>query len=334
MKILKGDQIDLMALLHCASVVRRHYFNNTVSIHRLENVRNGACSEDCGYCGQSITSNAKINEYQIKQIDELVENAKKAKQCGAFRFCMALSGRGPTDKEIDHMCRAVKRINDEVGIRPCLSAGILDTEKAAKLKAVGLDRMNHNINTSQHHYSNICSTHTYQQRIETLRAARVNDLSICSGVIIGMGETYRDILDMAYALRDIRADSIPVNFLLPIQGNRISHPTCNDRDLTPEFVLRVMCLFRLINPSVELRIGAGREFHLRCMQPFVLWPANSLFIGGYLLAPGQDALNTLAMIFDAGFQPRLDEGVWPKALKQFVDSRCDNTQTIQPQTNS
>ena len=317
--ILEGDQIDLMALVHAAGRVRRKFWSDTVSIHMLDNVRNGACPEDCGYCGQSRVSDAPVQPYKIKGVDAIVEDAKKAKASGAYRFCMALSGRGPNERDIDHMCQAIRQIK-AMGLRTCLSAGLLDEDRARRLKDAGLDRFNHNLNPSRRHYPSICTTHTYDDRIATIRTARAAGIGLCSGLIVGMGEGYDDLLDVAYELNDLAAESIPVNFLLPIAGNPINQPRCEDMPLEPQFVLRVLCMMRLVNPAAELRVAAGREIHLRSLQALALWPANSLFIEGYLLTEGDDAAATVRMILDAGFRPALDEGEWPEQVRQMIES--------------
>lgn len=317
--ILTGDDIDLLSLLNAAGQVRRKYFGNTVSVHMLDNVRNGACPEDCGYCGQSKDSDAPIEPYKIKSVDEIVADATAAKEAGAYRFCMALSGRGPKDHDINHMCEAIRRVK-AMGLRTCLSAGLLDDEKAARLKDAGLDRFNHNLNTSRRHYPSICTTHTYDDRMTTINTAKAAGIGVCSGMIVGMGETYEDVLDVAFALRSFKAESIPVNFLLPIEGNRLNEPMCDGRPLNPQFVLRVLCMMRLVNPTAEVRVAAGREVHLRSMQAMALWPANSLFVAGYLLTEGDDTAATIRMILDSGFVPRLDEGSWPDAIKQMISS--------------
>jgi biotin synthase len=317
--ILAGRDIDLMSLLAAAGAVRRRYCGDTVTIHVLDNVRNGACPEDCGYCGQSKDSGAPIAPYKLKSVDAIVADAAAAQQRGAYRFCMALSGRGPTDRDIDHMADAVRRIK-ALGMRTCLSSGLLDDAKAQRLAEAGLDRLNHNLNTSRRHYPDICSTHTYDDRVDTLRAAKEAGLGVCSGVIVGMDETYDDLLDVAYALRAMRAESIPVNFLLPIDGNRVNHPRSGGRPLDPQFVLRVLCMMRLVNPTAEIRVAAGREVHLRSLQPLALGPANSLFMDGYLLTEGASASDTLQMILDAGYRPVFDEpGAVSDDLRRFVD---------------
>lgn len=312
--ILRGDGVDLLRLLDAAGQIRRNYRGDAVTIHVLDNVRNGACPEDCGYCGQSKDSDAPLAPYKLQPVDSIVADAEAAQQRGAYRFCMALSGRGPSDRDIEHMCDAIGRIRS-MGMRTCLSAGLLDDAKAARLRDAGLDRLNHNLNTSRRHYPSICESHTYDDRVDTLRAARDAGLGVCSGVIVGMNETHEDLLDVAYALRAINAESIPVNFLLPIEGNRVNHPRSGGRPLDPQFVLRVLCMMRLVNPTAEIRIAAGREAHLRSLQPLGLYAADSLFMDGYLLTEGSSVDETIRMILDAGFRPAFDQ---PEAISESI----------------
>ena len=158
--------------------------------------------------------------------------------------------------------------------------------------------MNHNLNTSSQHYSQICSTHTYEDRLNTLRAAKKCGIEPCSGLIVGMGETSADIIELAFKLRELEVPSIPVNFLIPIEGNQL----VTDGSLTPERCLRALCMMRLANPRAEIRIAGGREGHLRSLQALALYPANSLFVQGYLTTRGDTTDGTYKMIRDAGFE--------------------------------
>lgn len=316
--ILRGEDVPLMPLLHAAGAVRRKHRGDQVTVHILDNVQNGACPEDCGYCGQSRDSDAPIQPYKLKSVDQILADAQEAKDSGAWRFCMVMSGRGPDDRDISHMTDAIRQVK-AMGLRTCLSAGLLDHDKAQQLKDAGLDRLNHNLNTSQRNYPNICSTHTYEDRMNTLRAAKDAGLGVCSGMIVGMGEMHTDLLDVAYQLREIRAESIPVNFLLPIEGNPLTDARCEKQPLEPQFVLRVLCMMRLVNPTAEIRVAAGREHHLRSLQPLALWPADSLFIDGYLLTQGSGGEATFQMIRDAGFRIAIDEGAPPELRRWLED---------------
>lgn len=325
--IMRNQNVDILPLISAASTVRHHYHNNTVAVHILDNVQNGACPEDCGYCGQSATSDAPIAPYKLKPVDEIVAKARAAQEQGAFRFCMALSGRGPSEHDIEHMGAAISQIK-AMGLRTCLSAGLLDNDKARLLKDAGLDRLNHNLNTSEDHYPAICSTHTYQDRLATLQTAKDVGLSVCSGVIVGMDESINDLVKVAFALRAINSESIPVNFLLPIDGNRVQTPSSGGAPLTPDYCLRALCMMRLVNPDAEIRVAAGREHHLRSLQPLALHPANSLFMEGYLLTQGQAATDTLQMILDAGFKPELESpDTLPQALRDMIDGKSPAPQS-------
>ncbi len=317
---LSDSSIPLTALVHAAGLIRRHHFGNRVQVHMLHNVQCGACPEDCGYCGQAKTSDAPIQAYKLKSRDEIISEAAKAKANGAFRYCMVLSGRGPDDRDIDHMVECIREVKDRFGLQTCLSSGLMDEAKAKRLKAAGLDRLNHNLNTSEDHYPSICSTHTYDDRVQTLRAARTAGLSICSGLIVGMGESHEDLLDVAYELRELGSESIPVNFLVPIPGNDVINPVCNGEPLTPTFCVRLLCVMRLINPTAEIRMAAGREIHLRSLQSMALEPANSLFIEGYLLTRGTDAIDTVRMVQDAGFELELAGGEASDELRKLIES--------------
>jgi biotin synthase len=294
---LLTDDVPLLLLLHQAYEVRRHGFGNRVQIHILNNARNARCSEDCGYCSQSAVSGAPVRPYEWKPEEELIREARAAYRMGAFRYCVVGSGREPTVSQVKALASAVKAIKREVPVQVCVSVGMLDDQKAQAFKSAGVDRVNHNLNTSERHYPRICSTHGYTDRLETLRAASRAGLEACSGMIVGMGESDEDIVEVALRLRELEIQSIPVNFLIPIQGN----PVQADGSLSPQRCLRVLAVFRLANPMAEIRAAGGREGHLRALEPLALFPANSLFIEGYLTTKGEGAAATFRMIRDAGF---------------------------------
>jgi biotin synthase len=296
--MLTNPRVDIFRMATAAGDVRMATFGKKVKIHKINNIQNGLCPEDCGYCGQSKVSKAPIKRYPMKDEDDIVQEARDAKANGVYRYCMVSGGRGPTQKKTKQLARIIKRINDEVGIRTCLSVGIVNLEKAKLFKAAGLDRLNHNLNTSETHTPKIVSTHTYQDRIDTLIAAKEAGLQTCSGMIAGMGESDEDILNVAHTLRRMKVPSIPINFLVPIHGN----PIYDFNQLTPERCLRILCMFRFVNPTAEIRIGGGREGHLRGLQSLALYPANSLFVDGYLVTRGDQKNKVYQMVKDAGFE--------------------------------
>ncbi|MEO5363380.1 MAG: biotin synthase BioB [Magnetococcus sp. DMHC-8] len=297
-RLLQDDSLELLPLLQAAFRVRRHYFGRGVRVHILNNVQNGYCPEDCHYCAQSATSEAPIERYRAKDEEEILADAGHACQAGAFRYCMVLSGRGPHPDRLTWMAGLVRRIKARWPMEVCLSAGFIDQAMATTLKEAGLDRYNHNLNTAETHYGAICHTHTYRDRLATLQAARAAGLEVCSGLIVGMGESPADLWTVADALRQLQARSIPINFYVHVPGNRLGDVA---HALTPEKCLRVLCLFRFLNPDAELRAAGGREVHLRSLSPLALYPANGLFSAGYLNVGGQSTEEVMRMIVDAGF---------------------------------
>lgn len=305
-RILSDKAVELLPLLDAAYQVRKAAFGQEVRVHILNNAQNGHCQEDCHYCAQAKSSTADIEEYGIKPDDEIIEEARQAYAKGASCYCMVFAGRGASDSRIERLERVLKQIKAEFPDKEtCVSTGFVNTEGAVRLKSAGLDRLNHNLNTSKEHYPQICTTHTYTDRLNTLLAARTAGIKLCSGMIIGMGERHADIIEVARELRALKAESIPVNLMVPIEGNKLSY----DTDLSPEFCLRVLCLFRFLNPGAEIRVAAGREMHLRSLEVMALYPANSLFLQGYLNAKGADNSRTLTMIQDAGFTIKSETGL-------------------------
>jgi biotin synthase len=298
-RILSDASLEILPLLDAAYQVRKRYFGQEVSVHILNNAQNGHCPEDCRYCAQARTSTADIEEYGTKSDEEILQEARRAYAQGASCYCMVFAGRRASSSRIEHLKRIVSQIKSEFPDKEiCVSAGFVSPQGALELKQAGLDRLNHNLNTSKAYYPQICTTHTFQDRLDTLLAAKGAGLKICSGMIVGMGEKPADIMDVAKRLRALKAEAIPVNFFLPIAGNGLLP---QELALKPDFVLRVLCLFRLLNPSAEIRIAAGRELYLRSLEVMALYPANSLFLQGYLNAKGSSNEQTLRMIQDAGF---------------------------------
>ncbi len=305
-RILSDNQIELLPLVNAAFTVRKHYWQKQVIIHIINNAQNGHCPEDCKYCAQAKTSKADIEEYGLKSDEEMLQEARQAYAKGAYRYCMVYAGRGASEKRIDRLTNLIRQIKSEFPNNEiCVSTGLVNAPGAVELKKAGLDRLNHNLNSSESHYPNICTTHTYADRLSTLLAARAAGIKLCSGMIAGMGEQNKDIIEVAKRLRSLKSESIPVNFLIPIEGTEMAPSEA----LNPEFCLRILCLFRFLNPEAELRVGAGREMHLRGLEVLSLYPANSLFLQGYLNAKGNSNGKTLRMIKDAGFDIKSEENL-------------------------
>jgi len=320
--VLRAPDGELLSLLAGVARVRRAYFGNRVKLNFLLNVRSGLCPEDCHYCSQSSVSTAPIAKYPALSREEILEAASRAVATKAARFCMVASGRGPTDREVKSLADAIREVKQaHPSLEICACLGLLKEGQAQKLRDAGVFAYNHNLNTSEQFYDEICSTHTFRERVETVNRAREAGLSPCSGGLFGMGETEENIIELAFAIRAQDVDSIPLNFLIPIPGT----PLADKPALTPTMCLKILCLFRLLNPAKEVRIAGGREVQLRWLQPFGLHVANSIFIGDYLTTKGQPPAADLAMIRDLGFtieghetEPSLNESMWSQEIDLSV----------------
>ncbi len=295
--VLQSSDEMLLDLLAAAYRVRRHYWGNRVRLHFLLNAQSGLCPEDCNYCSQSKISSAEIEKYPLLAQEKIVQAADRAAELKAGTFCFVISGRSPSEKVFNQVVEAVEIVKDKHDLKICACLGLLSESQTHRLAAAGVDRVNHNLNTSENYHENICTTHTFSDRVNTLKNVQAAGITTCSGGILGMGESDADIVDLAYSLRELNVTSVPLNFLIPIPGT----PLADSNYLNPRQCLRILSLFRLILPSQEIRIAGGREVHLRSLQPLGLYAANSIFIGDYLTTAGQAANMDLQMIQDAGF---------------------------------
>lgn len=298
LSVLRSPDSNLPALLAAAYRVRHVHFGRKVHLYYLKNAKSGLCPEDCGYCSQSIVADTQIDRYAFLNEARLLEGARHAHEMRARTYCIVASGRGPSDREVDHVASVVEKIKAQYGLHICCCLGLLSSGQAVRLKGAGVDRINHNLNTSRRFYEQICSTHSFDDRLDTLRTARQAGLELCCGLIAGMGEGDEDVVDVALELREIGVESIPVNFLHAIPGT----PLENTRVLNPRYCLKVLCLLRLANPTTEIRIAGGREVNLRSLQPLGLYPANSMFVSDYLTTKGQPAEDDYRMVEDLGFE--------------------------------
>lgn len=298
LRILRAEDDELLAILDAAYRVRRQYFGKTVQLYYLKNAKSGLCPEDCTYCSQSKISEAPVEKYAMLNAERLLDGARKAAESKSRTYCIVASGRGPTDREVDHVAGVVRQIKDQYGLHICCCLGLLKPEQAVKLKEAGVDRVNHNLNTSERFHDEICTTHTFKDRLETLDICRNAGLELCAGMIVGMGEVHEDVVEVAMKLAELGVESIPVNFLNSIDGT----PLESVHQLDARFCLKVLAMFRLTNPRAELRVAGGREVNLRSMQAMGLYPANSMFVSDYLTTPGQKAELDFQMIADLGFE--------------------------------
>ncbi len=302
--VLNAPDELLLDQLAAAYRVRRQYWGNRVRLHFLLNAQSGLCPEDCGYCSQSSISSADIEKYPMMAQERIMEAADRAAELNAGTLCMVISGRAPGERVFGKVLEAVRAVRDKHDLKICACLGLLNAEQVGRLKDAGVETINHNLNASARFTSEIVSTHTYDDRVATVEAVKAAGVKTCSGGILGMGETDDDIIDLAMSLRAIDVKSVPVNFLIPVEGT----PLANVRQLDPRRCLRILVLYRLLLPSQEIRVSGGREVHLRSLQPLSLYAANSIFIGDYLTTQGQTAQDDLRMIADAGFVLETPDG--------------------------
>jgi biotin synthase len=312
-KVLKGTAIektdalylttilgqDIYELFSCANRIREYFWENFIDLCSIINAKSGACPEDCGFCAQSIRYNTKVEAYPLISLAKIIQRAEVAKRNGARRFCIVTSGKGINDsEELKTIAEGINQIRN-LGLLPCATLGMLGEEELSLLKDSGLYRYHHNLETSEAFFPEICSTHTYQEKVKTIKVAKVLGLSVCSGGIFGMGEGWDDRIEMAFALRDLDVDSIPINFLNPIPGT----PLQDMGYLDPIEALRIIAIFRFILPNKEIRICGGRNVVIRSLQPLIfLSGANGLLIGDYLTTPGRNQDDDLSMMADLGLR--------------------------------
>ncbi len=296
--ILNTPDESLEELISFAETFRRKYKGNHVSIHILTNARSGNCSQDCAYCAQSCRSKADIDKYKWVADEKLYEDNDFVNEHHLSRHCIGLSGMKFTDAEIEVLAEKIRKMKAD-GTHLCCSIGFLTEHQAKVLKEAGLDRINHNLNSSRNYYPNICSTHTFDQRVANIRMLQGLGYEICSGGIIGMGESREDVVDMLMELREIQPEALPINFLLPIPGTPLEHADMSV--LSTAYCMKVLCLARLLVPKADIRCAAGREVYFKGEENMLLRVVDSIFASGYLTAGGQGIRDTIQAIEAAGF---------------------------------
>ncbi len=331
LQILNADDDELLPLLHAAFLVRRESFGRTVHIQVLANAKVGACPEDCGFCSQSSKQGQKgspSGESPMDTVESLVEAASQAAAISAKRFCMVTATRGPSSKDLDVICEAAREIKKKYDIELCASLGLLTEAKAKRLAEAGIDRFNHNLETSQNYFDKVVSTHSWADRVNTVKLAKASGMETCCGGIVGLGESEEDLIDLVFALRELKVDSVPVNFLDPRPGTVMA----GSERISPQYALRALCLFRFLCPTADVRVAGGREVNLRSMQALALFPANSIFTSGYLTTDGNTPTDDIRMIRDAGFDIEFD-GVEPDMQRAVMESEGKSARVSLPVTN-
>ncbi len=287
---------DTMFLLAMADKIKQRFSENEVDLCAIINARSGKCPENCKFCAQSAHHDTGVEEYPFMDEDSIVAAARKAKEAGAIRFSIVTSGRNTSNpNEFEQILQVLTRIREEVGVEICCSLGLLTYEQALRLKEVGVTRYHSNIETAPSHFPSICSTHSYEDKMSTIENAQKAGIRVCSGGILGLNETLEQRVEMAFELKRLHVDSVPLNILNPIPGT----PFENNEALHPLDILRTFAVFRFILPTALIRTAGGREVNLRDLQAYALSGGlNGIMVGGYLTTGGRSPLDDLQMIDD------------------------------------
>jgi biotin synthase len=300
--LLEAEGPDILDLAAVANRVREEFNGNEIDLCLLLNAKSGRCSEDCAFCAQSAHYNTEALVYPMMDTNRIVEEAKKAQRKGTGRFCLITSGRELNDEEFETILGALDRIRRETTLDLDCSLGTLSKERAESLKKVGVTRYNHNVETAETHFPQICSTHSFRDRIKTIEVLKDQGFSICCGGIIGLGESPQQRLELAFSLRQLGIDCIPFNILNPRPGTPLEH----SESIPPMEIIKTISLFRLILPKGTIKIAGGREANLRDLQSLALLAgANGLIVGNYLTTPGRNAEDDFRMIKDLGFKLKM-----------------------------
>ena len=297
--LLEAKGPEIMELASVANRVRVKFAGNCIDLCSLLNAKSGRCPEDCAFCAQSAHYKTEAPTYPLMAVNEMVREAREAQEKRTERFCLISSGRQLNDKEFETVLEALSEIRNETELALDCSLGSLTQERAEALRRVGVTRYNHNLETAESHFSKICTTHSFQDRVRTIEILKDQGFSVCCGGIIGLGESAQQRLELAFSLRALEIDCIPLNFLNPRPGTPLEHSD----PIPPLEIIKTIALFRLILPKGTLKIAGGREVNLRDLQSLALMAgANGLIIGNYLTTPGRSAEDDLAMLRDLGFE--------------------------------
>jgi biotin synthase len=290
---------DLQELAKCANEITRDYNGNKVDVEQLNNIKKNACSEDCTFCGQSAFFDTGIETYQLPAPEEVVTKAKKAKEEGAESYCLVAAWREPSAKDFTDVCKIITEINDKVGISVECSLGFLTKEQAKKLKELKVKRYNHNLETAKSKFPEICTTHTYQDRLDTLEIAREAGLELCTGGIIGLGETREQRMEMTLELARIYPEEVTINILVAVPGTPLELQV----NLPNSEITRIFSVIRFLLPESVIKISGGRETNLDDSGEKLLQSgANGIITQGYLTMDGNDAQKDRKMIEKIGLE--------------------------------
>lgn len=296
-----AEEAPLNELTEAANEIRKHFCKNKFDICTIINGKSGKCSENCKFCAQSSFYNTKINEYSLLDSKSIVKEAKYNDERGVLRFSIVTSGRKLSDKEVDSVCESIREIGKNTSVSICGSFGLLSEEQYKKLKEAGLTRVHNNLETSKRNFKNVCTTHTFEEKIQAIKNAKNAGLNVCSGGIMGLGETMEDRIDMVLTLRELGVLSIPVNMLNPIKGT----PFENNKLLTNDEMCRIVAVFRFLIPNAAIRLAGGRGLLEDKGESCFLSGANAAISGDMLTTSGITIKEDMELLEKIGYKPEL-----------------------------
>ena len=290
---------DIVTLADCANIITRTFNGDRVDVETLVNAKSGRCPEDCSFCAQSSFYDTSIKKYPLLSKEELFERAKEAKEAGAASFCLVCAYRDPPEKDFQHICEAIKEIRSNVEIEVNVSLGFMTLSRARELKKLGVKRYNHNLEAAESYFAKICNTHEFSDRVNTAKIVKEAGLQLCSGGIIGMGESVTQRIELAFSLASLNPDEVPINILIGREGT----PLAETETLHPLEAIKTIAVWRFIMPKTILKIAGGREVHLKDNDKLALKAgANGIITGGYLTTGGNKANRDIAMIREIGLK--------------------------------
>ena len=291
----------LLELCGSADKIRKYFCSDQFDICTIINAKSGSCSENCKFCAQSAHNHTCADTYPLLSKEVILAQAKINHEQGVLRYSIVTSGKRLSDAEVDLMCEVVREIKEKIGISVCVSFGLLNEQQFRKLKEAGVTRVHNNLETSRRNFQNICTTHKFDDKIQAIRAAQAAGLSVCSGGIMGLGETAEDRIDMALTLRELGVRSIPVNMLNPIPGT----PFENNERLTPEDMQRIVAVYRFILPQASIRLAGGRGLMPDKGKSCFTSGANAAISGDMLTTAGITTKTDMALLKELGYEVKI-----------------------------
>ncbi len=294
---------NLTKLAHCANIITKKFNQEKVDVESLINAKSGNCPEDCSFCAQSAFYETGITKYPLLSDEIILEKAKEAQKSGSASFCLVCAYREPSQNDFEKICKIIENLKNEVNLDINVSLGFMTPERAKRLKLLGVKRYNHNLEASESFFSKICNTHDYSDRVKTARIVKEVGLELCCGGIIGMGESRRQRIELAYSLSALDPDEVPINILIPREGTPKELDNCS---IDPVDIIRTIAVWRFIMPKTILKIGGGREVHFNDGGRLALQAgANGIITGGYLTTNGNEPNTDIQMIHEIGLDTRI-----------------------------